>query len=119
MPDTLGYFGRIWTWASSICVTWPGVDTDQYTGPFTANTANPVLIVGNTYDPSHKIRRSGHRRRSAAELPGCSPRARLGPRLIYLFTVCQQRRANNDHLPLARPTVSGQGSGSGSAEVSA
>jgi pimeloyl-ACP methyl ester carboxylesterase len=47
-----GYFGRIWTWASSICVTWPGADSDRYTGPFTATTANPVLVVGTRFDPA-------------------------------------------------------------------
>ena len=29
-----GYFGRIWTWASSICAEWPGHDADRYIGPF-------------------------------------------------------------------------------------
>ena len=42
-----GYFGRLWTWVSSICAEWPGVDRDRYTGPFTRATANPVLVVGN------------------------------------------------------------------------
>jgi hypothetical protein len=41
-----GYFGRIWTWASSICAEWTGADEDRYVGPFTARTANPVLVVG-------------------------------------------------------------------------
>ncbi len=47
-----GYFGRIWTWASSPCATWPGSDADRYLGPFTRETANPVLVVGNLYDPA-------------------------------------------------------------------
>jgi pimeloyl-ACP methyl ester carboxylesterase len=47
-----GYFGRIWTWASSICAEWPGVDHDRYMGPFTRSTANPVLVVGNHFDPA-------------------------------------------------------------------
>lgn len=47
-----GYFGRIWTWASSPCAQWPLADDDRYQGPFTASTANPVLIIGNLYDPS-------------------------------------------------------------------
>jgi hypothetical protein len=47
-----GYFGRIWTWASSICAEWPGFDRDRYTGPFTRSTANPVLVVGNHFDPA-------------------------------------------------------------------
>ncbi len=47
-----GYFGRIWTWISSICAAWPGQDAARYTGPFTAATAAPVLVVGNQFDPA-------------------------------------------------------------------
>jgi pimeloyl-ACP methyl ester carboxylesterase len=47
-----GYFGRIWTWVSSPCAQWPFADRNRYTGPFTAETANPVLVVGNLYDPA-------------------------------------------------------------------
>jgi pimeloyl-ACP methyl ester carboxylesterase len=47
-----GYFGRPWTWASSICAEWPGADRDRYTGPFDGTTANPVLVVGNRFDPA-------------------------------------------------------------------
>lgn len=47
-----GYFGRIWTWASSPCAQWPLHDDDRYTGPYNAATANTVLIVGNLYDPA-------------------------------------------------------------------
>ncbi len=45
-------FGSIWTWIWSTCSTWPGPAASRYTGPFTANTANPVLVVGSTYDPA-------------------------------------------------------------------
>jgi pimeloyl-ACP methyl ester carboxylesterase len=47
-----GYFGRLWTWVSSICAEWPTADPDRYVGPFTRNTANPVLVVGTRYDPA-------------------------------------------------------------------
>jgi pimeloyl-ACP methyl ester carboxylesterase len=47
-----GYFGPIWTYASSICSDWPGSKADRYTGPFTNWTANPVLVVGMKYDPA-------------------------------------------------------------------
>jgi pimeloyl-ACP methyl ester carboxylesterase len=47
-----GYFGRAWTWASSICAVWPGTGEDRYTGPWNAPTANPVLVVGNFFDPA-------------------------------------------------------------------
>ncbi len=47
-----GYFGRLWTWQSSACAVWPFEDRDRYTGPFTATTSNPVLVIGNLYDPA-------------------------------------------------------------------
>ena len=47
-----GYFGRLWTWASSICAAWPNSDADRYMGPFTNATANPVLVIGNLFDPA-------------------------------------------------------------------
>ena len=50
--DASGYFGRIWTWASSICAEWPHADADRYVGPFNRFTANPVLVVGNQFDPA-------------------------------------------------------------------
>ena len=46
------YFGRPWTWISSICQPWPGQDPDRYAGPWTATTGNPVLVVGNSFDPA-------------------------------------------------------------------
>lgn len=48
-----GYFGRPWTWASSICLPWPSsAGQDRYLGPWTARTASPVLVVGNYFDPA-------------------------------------------------------------------
>jgi hypothetical protein len=49
---TIGYFGRIWTWASSPCAVWPLPDADRYVGPFNHQTSNPVLVIGNLYDPA-------------------------------------------------------------------
>jgi pimeloyl-ACP methyl ester carboxylesterase len=46
------YFGRPWTWTSSICEPWPGWDRDHYDGPWNHRTANPVLVVGNLFDPA-------------------------------------------------------------------
>jgi pimeloyl-ACP methyl ester carboxylesterase len=46
------YFGRLWTWISSICQPWPGWDRDHYDGPWDHTTANPVLVVGNLFDPA-------------------------------------------------------------------
>jgi len=50
--DATGYFGRLWTWASSICAAWPHADADRYAGPWNAWTANPVLVIGNLFDPA-------------------------------------------------------------------
>jgi hypothetical protein len=47
-----GYFGRIWTWASGICASWDRTDADRYLGPFDKRTSNPVLVVGNQFDPA-------------------------------------------------------------------
>ena len=47
-----GYFGRIWTWFSSICAEWPGADADRYAGPFDTETDEPVLVVGARWDPA-------------------------------------------------------------------
>ncbi|MGC1208279.1 MAG: alpha/beta hydrolase, partial [Ornithinimicrobium sp.] len=47
-------FGRLWTWGSAPCAEkyWTVEDGDAYRGPFTAQTANPVLVVGNYWDPA-------------------------------------------------------------------
>ncbi len=50
--DATSYFGRMWTWASSICAEWPGVDSDRYVGPFDTDTDEPVLVVGSRWDPA-------------------------------------------------------------------
>ena len=46
------YFGRLWTWITSICQPWPGQDADRYDGPWTRRTSNPVLVVGTRFDPA-------------------------------------------------------------------
>jgi pimeloyl-ACP methyl ester carboxylesterase len=67
---TAPYFGRYWTWFSSICQPWPGRDADRYTGPWTAQTANAVLVVGNRFDPATPYR-------GAVTLARLLPRSRL------------------------------------------
>jgi len=47
-----GYFGAYWTWVSSLCAEWPLTDADRYQGPFNRTTANPVLVIGNLFDPA-------------------------------------------------------------------
>jgi len=46
------WFGRIWTWASSPCASWPGSGADAYRGPFDVETSAPLLVIGNTHDPA-------------------------------------------------------------------
>jgi pimeloyl-ACP methyl ester carboxylesterase len=64
------YFGRIWNWGSSICASWPGVDTDRWTGPWDRRTAAPVLVVGSRYDPATRYQ-------DAVSTAGILGRARL------------------------------------------
>ncbi|MGB3829243.1 MAG: alpha/beta hydrolase [Ornithinimicrobium sp.] len=47
-------FGRLWTWGSAPCAEkyWTVDDEDAYRGGFSASTANPVLVVGNYWDPA-------------------------------------------------------------------
>ncbi len=47
-----GIFGELWTWASSPCTVWSSFDDDAYKGPYDTSTANPVLVIGNLYDPA-------------------------------------------------------------------
>jgi pimeloyl-ACP methyl ester carboxylesterase len=47
-----GDVGPNTSWADEACATWQATDADGYFGPWNRRTANPVLVVGNTYDPS-------------------------------------------------------------------
>lgn len=48
-----GYFGRLWAWSGSQCLSWPATARqDRYAGPWTARTAKPVLVIGNRFDPA-------------------------------------------------------------------
>ncbi|WP_433161827.1 alpha/beta hydrolase [Kribbella sp. CA-247076] len=42
-------FGPLWWWGNAGCANWP-VNADRYTGPWTARTSSPVLVVGNYFD---------------------------------------------------------------------
>jgi pimeloyl-ACP methyl ester carboxylesterase len=42
-------FGPLWWWYNNGCTDWP-VAEDRYVGPWTADTAAPVLVVGNFFD---------------------------------------------------------------------
>ncbi|HEU0295856.1 MAG TPA: alpha/beta hydrolase [Anaerolineales bacterium] len=65
-----GYFGPLWTWITSICATWPGSQADRYAGPFTATTANPVLVTSTLFDPATRYE-------GAVTVAGLLPNSRL------------------------------------------
>jgi hypothetical protein len=65
-----GYFGPLWTYVSSICAAWPGKQNGRYVGPFNAYTANPVLVVGNFFDPATRYK-------GAQTVAGLLPNSRL------------------------------------------
>ena len=47
-----GLFGEIWTWAAGPCTLWSSLDEDAYKGPYEVETATPMLVIGNLYDPA-------------------------------------------------------------------
>jgi pimeloyl-ACP methyl ester carboxylesterase len=56
---TTNFLGTVegwWLWAP--CASWQVPSADRYTGPWTATTENPILIIGNRYDPRTKYANS-------------------------------------------------------------
>ncbi|GAA1977909.1 alpha/beta hydrolase [Amycolatopsis minnesotensis] len=50
-------FGRLQAFTDpAACPAWPVKNADVYRGPWRANTDNPVLVVGNYYDPATQYR---------------------------------------------------------------
>ena len=50
------WFGRSWTWASSVCAQWAGLSGDDaFRGPWATTTSYPLLVVGNAHDPATPI----------------------------------------------------------------
>jgi pimeloyl-ACP methyl ester carboxylesterase len=120
---TAPYFGRYWTWFSSICQPWPGHDPDRYTGPWTTQTVNPILIVGNRFDPAtpyqgavtlaHLLPRSrlltldgwGHTSENKSScIDAHTARYLLTTRTPHPGTVCQP-----DLVPFAHPSAQTSG----------
>ncbi|MDQ1292422.1 MAG: hypothetical protein QG608_300 [Actinomycetota bacterium] len=54
LDEHVPHFGRALGWDTARCAsdTWTLQDEDAYRGPFNRRTANPVLIVGNYWDPT-------------------------------------------------------------------
>jgi pimeloyl-ACP methyl ester carboxylesterase len=53
-----GPVGRYWSWLPEPCGSWRAAAADRYKGPWDAPTPNPVLVIGNAYDPSTPYRES-------------------------------------------------------------
>jgi pimeloyl-ACP methyl ester carboxylesterase len=51
-----GVVGPFWAWDYEPCSTWPVRSANPYTGPWNRRTANPVLVIGNTFDPATPLR---------------------------------------------------------------
>jgi pimeloyl-ACP methyl ester carboxylesterase len=50
------YAGSRWANLALTCATWHGRATERYAGPWSARTRNPVLVIGNRYDPATPYR---------------------------------------------------------------
>jgi pimeloyl-ACP methyl ester carboxylesterase len=50
-----GPLGPYWAWLPEPCSTWPAKTADRYAGPWNRRTRNPILVIGNTHDPSTPI----------------------------------------------------------------
>ncbi len=65
--DRNPHFGADWAWQSQPCATWPARDKDRYDGPYTSETANPVLFVNATFDAASNYDQA---RATSERLPG-------------------------------------------------
>jgi pimeloyl-ACP methyl ester carboxylesterase len=115
--DAFGYFGRIWTWISSICADWPKSDADRYMGPFDHATDASVLVVGNLFDgvtgyhgaqTAHALLSNsalltvhgwGH---TSLFLSACADQA-IGIYLVDVVTPAEGTVCEQDVVPFAQP----------------
>ncbi|KAI0743118.1 TAP-like protein-domain-containing protein [Daedaleopsis nitida] len=49
--DVSHMFGAFWPFHTYYCNYWPARSVERYTGAFDKTLANPILVIGNTYDP--------------------------------------------------------------------
>ena len=47
-----GAAGPYKLWLAEPCASWPAGAADRYGGPWDRRTANPLLVIGNTHDPT-------------------------------------------------------------------
>jgi pimeloyl-ACP methyl ester carboxylesterase len=50
------YAGSLWAFRALPCASWLGRSTERYTGPWTARTSTPVLLLNTRYDPATPYR---------------------------------------------------------------
>jgi pimeloyl-ACP methyl ester carboxylesterase len=50
------YTGSMWAYRGLDCAPWLGRSTERYTGPWTAHTRTPVLLLATRYDPDTPYR---------------------------------------------------------------
>jgi pimeloyl-ACP methyl ester carboxylesterase len=50
--ERAGPLGPWWSWQSVPCANWQTAAADRYTGPWDRRTANPILVLNTTHDPS-------------------------------------------------------------------
>jgi pimeloyl-ACP methyl ester carboxylesterase len=102
--SSIGTFGPLWTWFSSICAEWYTGDSDRYMGPFTARTAKPVLVVGTRFDPATRYE-------GAQTVAGLLPNSRLltveGWGHTSLFLSACADNAVNEYLLTSVPPPAG------------
>ncbi len=100
------------------CASWPVRSAERYTGPWTADTRNPILLIGTRFDPNtplanaRRVKRrlgnaallthDGYGHLSSADPSACVERA-LGRYLVSLATprrgtVCRSDRRPFDPL---------------------
>jgi pimeloyl-ACP methyl ester carboxylesterase len=53
---TAPYVGSRWAYLALSCTPWSGRAVERYTGPWDTRTRNPVLVIGNLYDPATPYR---------------------------------------------------------------
>ncbi|WP_345700044.1 alpha/beta fold hydrolase [Kitasatospora terrestris] len=51
-------FGRYQAFDAPACATWPAParEVERYAGPWNRHTANPLMVIGNLYDPATQYR---------------------------------------------------------------
>lgn len=50
--ERAGDVGPNWAWSDEPCASWPATAANPYLGPWDHRTANPLLVIGTTFDPS-------------------------------------------------------------------